>query len=138
MHYCSYYADHSALGGSYSFTSPYVCRIFASTWNVGGKSPSRGLDLDDWLHSSPPADIYVLGYVLSFVKSLQGFHNAIFTSIQQSSCDIFLLTELFFNLLQISGNCSLECRECSWHRRQCSGEKVGITYQEDTEQESWA
>jgi hypothetical protein len=95
MHYCSYYADHSALGGSYSFTSPYVCRIFASTWNVGGKSPSRGLDLDDWLHSSPPADIYVLGYVLSFVKSLQGFHNAIFTSIQQSSCDIFLLTELF-------------------------------------------
>ncbi|KAM0924708.1 hypothetical protein ACQ4PT_004655 [Festuca glaucescens] len=37
-------------------------RIFASTWNVGGKSPSRGLDLDDWLHSSPPADIYVLGF----------------------------------------------------------------------------
>lgn len=37
-------------------------RIFASTWNVGGKAPSRGLDLDDWLHSSPPADIYVLGF----------------------------------------------------------------------------
>ncbi|XP_040378043.1 type IV inositol polyphosphate 5-phosphatase 7-like isoform X2 [Oryza brachyantha] len=37
-------------------------RIFASTWNVGGKSPSRGLDLDEWLHSSPPADIYVLGF----------------------------------------------------------------------------
>ncbi|KAM3260990.1 hypothetical protein ACQJBY_051941 [Aegilops geniculata] len=37
-------------------------RIFASTWNVGGKCPSRGLDLDDWLHSSPPADIYVLGF----------------------------------------------------------------------------
>lgn len=40
------------------------CRIFASTWNVGGKSPPRGLNLDDWLHSSPPADIYVLGCVL--------------------------------------------------------------------------
>uniref|UniRef100_A0A0D9W020 Inositol polyphosphate-related phosphatase domain-containing protein n=1 Tax=Leersia perrieri TaxID=77586 RepID=A0A0D9W020_9ORYZ len=37
-------------------------RIFASTWNVGGKSPSKGLDLDEWLHSSPPADIYVLGF----------------------------------------------------------------------------
>ncbi|WVZ60842.1 hypothetical protein U9M48_010809 [Paspalum notatum var. saurae] len=37
-------------------------RIFASTWNVGGKSPPRGLNLDDWLHSSPPADIYVLGF----------------------------------------------------------------------------
>ena len=24
----------------------------------------RGLNLDEWLHSSPPADIYVLGYVL--------------------------------------------------------------------------
>ncbi|KAF2941773.1 type IV inositol polyphosphate 5-phosphatase 7 isoform X2 [Oryza sativa Japonica Group] len=37
-------------------------RIFASTWNVGGKSPSKGLDLDEWLHSSPPADIYILGF----------------------------------------------------------------------------
>uniref|UniRef100_A0A0D9WW35 Inositol polyphosphate-related phosphatase domain-containing protein n=1 Tax=Leersia perrieri TaxID=77586 RepID=A0A0D9WW35_9ORYZ len=37
-------------------------RIFAATWNVGGKSPPRGLNLDEWLHSSPPADIYVLGF----------------------------------------------------------------------------
>ncbi|XP_062214353.1 type I inositol polyphosphate 5-phosphatase 4-like [Phragmites australis] len=37
-------------------------RIFASTWNVGGKSPPKGLNLDEWLHSSPPADIYVLGF----------------------------------------------------------------------------
>ncbi|KAL5211062.1 hypothetical protein ABZP36_006685 [Zizania latifolia] len=37
-------------------------RIFASTWNVGGKSPSKGLDLDEWLRSSSPADIYVLGF----------------------------------------------------------------------------
>jgi hypothetical protein len=42
---------------------PFACRIFAATWNVGGKSPPRGLNLDEWLHSSPPADIYVLGYV---------------------------------------------------------------------------
>ncbi|KAM0872030.1 hypothetical protein ACQ4PT_039004 [Festuca glaucescens] len=37
-------------------------RIFTATWNVGGKSPPRGLNLDEWLHSSPPADIYVLGF----------------------------------------------------------------------------
>ncbi|GAA0171982.1 hypothetical protein Leryth_005792 [Lithospermum erythrorhizon] len=36
--------------------------IFVSTWNVGGRSPSTNLNLDDWLHSSPPADIYVLGF----------------------------------------------------------------------------
>ncbi|KAJ3705625.1 hypothetical protein LUZ61_009330 [Rhynchospora tenuis] len=37
-------------------------RIFVSTWNVGGKSPNRNLNIDDWLHSTPPADIYVLGF----------------------------------------------------------------------------
>ncbi|KAG8077215.1 hypothetical protein GUJ93_ZPchr0007g5310 [Zizania palustris] len=37
-------------------------RIFASTWNIGGKSPLKGLDLDERLRSPPPADIYVLGF----------------------------------------------------------------------------
>ncbi|CAH9080813.1 unnamed protein product [Cuscuta europaea] len=36
--------------------------VFVATWNVGGKSPSSDLILDDWLHSAPPADIYVLGF----------------------------------------------------------------------------
>ncbi|KAL3642003.1 Type IV inositol polyphosphate 5-phosphatase 7 [Castilleja foliolosa] len=36
--------------------------IFVSTWNVGGKSPHSNMNLDDWLHSAPPADIYVLGF----------------------------------------------------------------------------
>ncbi|OIW06645.1 hypothetical protein TanjilG_04039 [Lupinus angustifolius] len=36
--------------------------IFAGTWNVAGRSPPSNLSLDDWLHSSPPADIYVLGF----------------------------------------------------------------------------
>ncbi|KAK3042188.1 hypothetical protein RJ639_001308 [Escallonia herrerae] len=36
--------------------------IFTATWNVGGKSPPNNLNIDDWLHSSPPADIYVLGF----------------------------------------------------------------------------
>jgi len=37
-------------------------RIFAATWNVGGRAPPGSLSLDDWLRTSPPADIYVLGY----------------------------------------------------------------------------
>ena len=39
-------------------------RLFVATWNVAGKSPPSCLSLEDWLHTSPPADIYVLGYVL--------------------------------------------------------------------------
>ncbi|KQJ96768.1 type I inositol polyphosphate 5-phosphatase 4 [Brachypodium distachyon] len=37
-------------------------RIFVATWNVGGRAPPCSLSLDDWLHTSPPADIYVLGF----------------------------------------------------------------------------
>ncbi|KAK7245239.1 hypothetical protein RIF29_40074 [Crotalaria pallida] len=37
-------------------------RMFVGTWNVGGKSPSEGLDLRDWLRSPSPADIYVIGF----------------------------------------------------------------------------
>ncbi|XP_042431217.1 type IV inositol polyphosphate 5-phosphatase 7-like [Zingiber officinale] len=37
-------------------------KIFVSTWNVGGKSPTKNLNLEEWIHTSPPADIYVLGF----------------------------------------------------------------------------
>nr|XP_023921244.1 type I inositol polyphosphate 5-phosphatase 4-like [Quercus suber]XP_023921245.1 type I inositol polyphosphate 5-phosphatase 4-like [Quercus suber] len=37
-------------------------RLFVATWNVAGKSPPSCLSLEDWLHTSPPADIYVLGF----------------------------------------------------------------------------
>ncbi|KAL3531851.1 hypothetical protein ACH5RR_005372 [Cinchona calisaya] len=37
-------------------------RMFVGTWNVGGKSPHEGLTLSDWLRTSTPADIYVLGF----------------------------------------------------------------------------
>ncbi|KAF8086963.1 hypothetical protein N665_0607s0023 [Sinapis alba] len=36
--------------------------IFVATWNVAGRSPPEDLNLDEWLHSSAPADIYVLGF----------------------------------------------------------------------------
>ncbi|KAJ6800670.1 type IV inositol polyphosphate 5-phosphatase 7-like [Iris pallida] len=37
-------------------------RVFVATWNVGGKSPPSYLNLEEWLHASPSADIYVLGF----------------------------------------------------------------------------
>ncbi|KAJ6931154.1 type I inositol polyphosphate 5-phosphatase 4-like isoform X1 [Populus alba x Populus x berolinensis] len=39
-----------------------IMAIFVATWNVAGKSPPSHLNLEDWLHTSPPADIYVLGF----------------------------------------------------------------------------
>ena len=51
-----------------------VARICAGTWNVGGRVPSSDLDIDGWLDTLEPADIYVLGYVFfsseSFVTTL--------------------------------------------------------------------
>ncbi|KAL3648818.1 hypothetical protein CASFOL_005221 [Castilleja foliolosa] len=37
-------------------------KIFVATWNVAGKSPPSYLNLEEWLNTSPPADIYVLGF----------------------------------------------------------------------------
>ncbi|XP_007050534.2 PREDICTED: type I inositol polyphosphate 5-phosphatase 4 [Theobroma cacao] len=49
------------LDGS-QVTDVHSYRIFVATWNVAGKSPPSYLNLEDWLHTSPPADIYVLGF----------------------------------------------------------------------------
>ncbi|CAK9151104.1 unnamed protein product [Ilex paraguariensis] len=43
-------------------TNAHTYRIFVATWNVAGKSPPSFLNLEDWLHTSTPADIYVLGF----------------------------------------------------------------------------
>ncbi|KAJ8494127.1 hypothetical protein OPV22_015848 [Ensete ventricosum] len=48
--------------GAAEVTETQHYRIFVATWNVGGNSPSGSLNLDDWLHASPAADIYVLGF----------------------------------------------------------------------------
>ncbi|KAK9062301.1 hypothetical protein SSX86_019487 [Deinandra increscens subsp. villosa] len=37
-------------------------RVFTATWNVGGKSPSSDLNLDDLLQVHCQSDIYVLGF----------------------------------------------------------------------------
>ncbi|KAL8140068.1 hypothetical protein V2J09_006089 [Rumex salicifolius] len=36
--------------------------VFVATWNVAGRSPPNHMNLNEWLHASTPADIYVLGF----------------------------------------------------------------------------
>ncbi|KAE8703715.1 Type I inositol 1,4,5-trisphosphate 5-phosphatase CVP2 [Hibiscus syriacus] len=55
-----FHADDVDHGGC--FFVPHWYRIFVATWNVAGKSPPSYLNLEDWLTTSPPADIYVLGF----------------------------------------------------------------------------
>ncbi|CAI9109390.1 OLC1v1009204C1 [Oldenlandia corymbosa var. corymbosa] len=37
-------------------------RVFVATWNVGGKMPDNGLNLQDFLQVEGSADLYVLGF----------------------------------------------------------------------------
>lgn len=37
-------------------------RVFVATWNVGGKTPHSGMNLDEFLQVEYQADIYVLGF----------------------------------------------------------------------------
>ncbi|KAK4759943.1 hypothetical protein SAY87_023074 [Trapa incisa] len=37
-------------------------RVFVATWNVGGKSPNKGLNLDAFLRVHDPADMHVLDF----------------------------------------------------------------------------
>lgn len=55
-----YIIETAVLSPSFYFSRGH--RIFVATWNVAGKSPPSYLNLEDWLQTSPPADIYVLGY----------------------------------------------------------------------------
>lgn len=77
-----------------------------ATWNVAGKSPPSYLNLEDWLHTSPPADIYVLGY--------QSFSASIVSE------SILVLRVMFMeasSTFQVSRNCSFECWKYIGDRR---------------------
>ncbi|CAH1453097.1 unnamed protein product [Lactuca virosa] len=37
-------------------------RLMIGTWNVAGRLPPDGLDVDDWLSMHQPADVYILGF----------------------------------------------------------------------------
>ncbi|AQK63949.1 Type IV inositol polyphosphate 5-phosphatase 7 [Zea mays] len=61
----------NGFDGAY-ITNTQDYRVFVATWNVGGRSPSSHLNLEDWLHTSPAADIYVIGYCLVASKQMVG------------------------------------------------------------------
>ncbi|XP_024373685.1 type I inositol polyphosphate 5-phosphatase 10 isoform X2 [Physcomitrium patens] len=44
------------------FIDTHQYRIDVHTWNVAGKPPPDDLDLDGWINTSNPADIYVFGF----------------------------------------------------------------------------
>ncbi|KAK1262710.1 Type I inositol 1,4,5-trisphosphate 5-phosphatase 2 [Acorus gramineus] len=37
-------------------------RVMIGTWNVAGKSPYSDLEIDEWLRTKEPADMYVIGF----------------------------------------------------------------------------
>ncbi|KAF9611988.1 hypothetical protein IFM89_037271 [Coptis chinensis] len=55
--------NYSALASPMS-NDPDVqhIRVFVATWNVGGKAPHGGLNLDSFLRIEEDSDIYVLGF----------------------------------------------------------------------------
>jgi hypothetical protein len=36
-------------------------RVTVATWNVAGKRPSDDLEIEDWLSTDNPSDIYIIG-----------------------------------------------------------------------------
>ncbi|KAL5973673.1 hypothetical protein ACLOJK_030328 [Asimina triloba] len=37
-------------------------RVVIGTWNVAGRLPHKGLEIDEWLCTEEPADMYILGF----------------------------------------------------------------------------
>lgn len=37
-------------------------RVAIGTWNVAGRTPNEDLEIDDWLCTKEPADIYIIGF----------------------------------------------------------------------------
>ncbi|THU61710.1 hypothetical protein C4D60_Mb07t26190 [Musa balbisiana] len=51
-------------GATYGQMDTFKYKVFVSTWNVGGISPTDDLNLEDWLDTDRSSyDIYVLGYL---------------------------------------------------------------------------
>ncbi|KAI4385793.1 hypothetical protein MLD38_003787 [Melastoma candidum] len=62
---CESASDGSFPGGSGRMPikqNAATLRVFVATWNVGGKSPQKGLDLNGLLRTNDPSDVYVLGF----------------------------------------------------------------------------
>ncbi|XP_062073712.1 type I inositol polyphosphate 5-phosphatase 2 [Humulus lupulus] len=61
----SYWSRHKR-GKSETLRVQYIntkdVRVTIGTWNVAGIAPSGDLDIDDWLSTEEPSDIYIIGF----------------------------------------------------------------------------
>jgi hypothetical protein len=53
------------------------CRIAVGSWNVAGMLPPDDIDLREWLDTSEPADIYVIGWVFRSDFCIPGFMSCL-------------------------------------------------------------
>ncbi|KOM44888.1 hypothetical protein LR48_Vigan06g019400, partial [Vigna angularis] len=60
------YKARHRRGKSETLRAQYIntkeVRVTIGTWNVAGRHPSEDLEIDDWLCTEDPADIYILGF----------------------------------------------------------------------------
>lgn len=52
-----------------------------ATWNVGGKAPDNGLNLDDFLRVEDQSDIYVIGYVYFLTTNISDIYFLFLTCL---------------------------------------------------------
>ncbi|XVE57492.1 hypothetical protein DITRI_Ditri04bG0095400 [Diplodiscus trichospermus] len=60
------YRSRHRRGKSETLRAQYIntkdVRVTISTWNVAGRIPCEDLEIDDWLCTEEPADIYIIGF----------------------------------------------------------------------------
>ncbi|KAM5559187.1 hypothetical protein ABKV19_020709 [Rosa sericea] len=66
-------------------------RAFVATWNVAGKSPHSGLNLDNILQVNNPSNVSVLGYA-DFDKIGQGGFGVVYYAKLTSEDDTKIVT----------------------------------------------
>ncbi|KAL1333372.1 hypothetical protein HN51_062197 [Arachis hypogaea] len=63
---CKGYKPKHRRGKSETLRAQYIntkeVRITVGTWNVAGRLPSKDLEIEDWLCTEEPADIYIIGF----------------------------------------------------------------------------
>ncbi|MED6193907.1 hypothetical protein PIB30_023572 [Stylosanthes scabra] len=63
---CKGYKPKHRRGKSETLRAQYIntkeVRITVGTWNVAGRLPSMDLEIEDWLCTEEPADIYIIGF----------------------------------------------------------------------------
>ncbi|KAL5186730.1 Type I inositol polyphosphate 5-phosphatase 2 [Glycine soja] len=63
---CKGYKTRHKRGKSETLRVQYIntkeVRVTIGTWNVAGRAPSKDLDIEDWLCTNEPADIYIIGF----------------------------------------------------------------------------